>query len=61
MTPVTIGIIGVVLLLILIALKIPIAYSMFAVGFLGFSVLVSPSAALNMVSTEIFQTSLPIT
>ncbi|NLN65700.1 MAG: TRAP transporter large permease [Clostridiaceae bacterium] len=54
MTPVTIGIIGVVLLLILIALKIPIAYSMFAVGFLGFSVLVSPSAALNMVSTEIF-------
>lgn len=54
MTPVTIGIIGVALLLILIALKIPIAYSMFAVGFLGFSVLVSPSAALNMVSTEIF-------
>lgn len=54
MTPVTIGIIGVIVLLILIALKIPIAYSMFAVGFLGFATLVSPSAALNMVSTEIF-------
>lgn len=54
MNPVTIGILGVILLLVLIALKIPIAYSMFAVGFLGFTVLVSPSAALNMVSTEIF-------
>jgi len=54
MTPVTIGILGVVVLLILIALKIPIAYSMFAVGFVGFTILVSPSAALNMVSTEIF-------
>ncbi len=54
MTPVTIGILGVVLLLILIAMKIPIAYSMIAVGFVGFSILVSPSAALNMVSTEVF-------
>lgn len=54
MTPVMIGLIGVIVLLILVALKIPIAYSMMAVGFVGFTVLVSPSAALNMVSTEIF-------
>lgn len=54
MTPVMIGILGVIVLLILVAMKIPIAYSMFAVGFVGFAVLVSPSAALNMVSTEIF-------
>lgn len=54
MTPVTLGILGVIVLLILVAMKIPIAYSMFAVGFMGFAILVSPSAALNMVSTEIF-------
>lgn len=54
MTPVMIGILGVIVLLILVAIKIPIAYSMFAVGFVGFAILVSPSAALNMVSTEIF-------
>ena len=54
MTPVMIGILGVVLLLVLIAFKIPIAYSMLAVGLAGFAYLVSPSAALNMVSTEIF-------
>ncbi len=54
MTPEMIGILGVIVLLVLIALKIPIAYSMFAVGFVGFAILVSPSAALNMVSTEIF-------
>lgn len=54
MTPVTIGLIGVIVLLILIAFRMPIAYSMLIVGFFGFAVLVSPSAALKMVSTEIF-------
>jgi len=49
-----VGIIGVFVLLALIALRIPIAYAMLLVGFLGFSVLVSPQAALNMVTTEIF-------
>jgi len=49
-----VGVIGVLVLLALIALRIPIAYSMLLVGFLGFSCLVSPSAALNMVSTELF-------
>jgi tripartite ATP-independent transporter DctM subunit len=49
-----VGIIGILLLLALIALRIPIAYSMLLVGFLGFSYLVSPQAALNMVTTELF-------
>jgi len=49
-----VGIIGILLLLELIALRIPIAYSMLLVGFLGFSYLVSPQAALNMVTTELF-------
>ncbi|NLM28740.1 MAG: TRAP transporter large permease [Clostridiaceae bacterium] len=49
-----VGVIGIVVLLALIALRVPIAYSMLLVGFLGFSLLVSPAAALNMVSTELF-------
>ena len=49
-----VGVIGIVVLLALIALRVPIAYSMLLVGFLGFSLLVSPAAAVNMVSTELF-------
>lgn len=54
MTPAMVGLIGVILLIVLIALKIPIAYSMLFVGFCGFAYLVSPSAAITMVTTEIF-------
>ncbi|HZK28382.1 MAG TPA: TRAP transporter large permease [Thermoclostridium sp.] len=54
MTPEVIGLIGILIMLILIILKVPIAYSMFIVGFLGFAVIVTPNAALSMVGTEIF-------
>jgi tripartite ATP-independent transporter DctM subunit len=54
MTPEVIGLIGIILMLLLIMLKIPIAYSMFIVGFIGFAIIVSPDAALSMVGTEIF-------
>ena len=57
MNPVYVGIIGVfVLLALMLLLRFPIALSMLAVGFLGFSYLVSFKAALSMVSTEIFTT-----
>jgi len=54
MTPPVIGIIGVAVLLILILLRVPIAYSMLIVGFTGFALLVRPEAAFSMVATEIF-------
>ncbi len=54
MAPEIVGLVGVLILLVLIAMRIPIAYSMLIVGFFGFAYLVDPSAALNMVSTEIF-------
>lgn len=54
MTPPVIGIIGVIVLLILILLRVPIAYSMLIVGFTGFAILVKPDAAFSMVATEIF-------
>ena len=49
-----VGVIGIVVLRLLIVLRLPIAYSMRLVGFLGVSLVVSPAAALNMVSTELF-------
>lgn len=54
MTPAIIGLAGIALFLVMIALRIPIAYSMLLVGFGGFSLLVSPSAAFNMISAELF-------
>ncbi|NLM10540.1 MAG: TRAP transporter large permease [Clostridiaceae bacterium] len=54
MTPPVIGLIGIVILLILILLRVPIAYSMLIVGFTGFALLVKPDAAFSMVATEIF-------
>jgi len=54
MTPPVAGIIGVIVLLVLILFKVPIAYAMLIVGFTGFALLVSPEAAFSMVATEIF-------
>lgn len=47
----TVGIIGIVALILLIFAGLPIAFSMALVGFLGFSYLVSPSAGLGIMGT----------
>ncbi len=55
MDPVTIGIWGIVcLLLILFFFNIPVGFAMAIVGFGGFSLVVSPQAALASVSTELW-------
>lgn len=54
MNPEIIGLIGVLFFLILICLRIPIAYSMLITGILGFSILVSPKAALSMAVAEVY-------
>ena len=51
-----IGIIGIIFFLVLIAFKMPIAYAMFIVGFVGCTALVSISPALSLVSMDIFAT-----
>jgi len=53
-SPEVIGLIGVVVFLILIFLKIPIAYAMMAVGLIGFGIIVDFKAAFSMAATEIF-------
>lgn len=57
MTPLTIGLIGVVLFLLLIFFRIPIAFAMIIVGFAGFSIIQSSyTAALSMLSADMMST-----
>ncbi|MCG8402760.1 MAG: TRAP transporter large permease [Firmicutes bacterium] len=52
----TIGVVGVIVFFALLALRMPIAYAMALVGFVGFSYLVTPTAAFRMVAEEIYST-----
>lgn len=56
MTPVQIGIIGCIALIILLASSMPVAFVMAFVGTVGFAIIVSPSAALSMVIADIYDT-----
>jgi tripartite ATP-independent transporter DctM subunit len=53
MTPFTFGIVGFLFLLLLFALRTPVAFSMALTGFLGFSYLISLPAGLTMVAMQI--------
>lgn len=50
------GLIGIVAFLVLLTLRMPIAYAMALVGFAGFAYLTSATAALDMVAKELFST-----
>jgi tripartite ATP-independent transporter DctM subunit len=50
------GLVGTASFLVLILLRMPIAYAMALVGFVGFSYLTTISIAMNMVAKEIFNT-----
>jgi len=54
MSPVVIGLIGLLAFLVLLLLKKPVAFAMALVGFLGFSALTSFSSGLYMVATELY-------
>lgn len=57
MEAVTAGIIGIiVLLLVMFLLGMPVGFAMAVVGFCGFSYVVSPKAALNMIGTDVWLT-----
>ncbi len=49
-----IGLLGIALLLVLLALRIPVALTMFIVGFIGISILSGPTSALNLLASESF-------
>jgi C4-dicarboxylate transporter, DctM subunit len=56
MNELAIGIIGIGVLITLILVGTPIGFSLFFVGISGFSILVSPSAALSLLAKEVFHT-----
>ena len=57
MTPVLIGILGIILLFILFALRMQIGFAMALVGFLGFFALNSFEAAIGVLGIEPFKAS----
>jgi tripartite ATP-independent transporter DctM subunit len=56
MSPLLIGFTGTAVFFLLLVLRMPIAYAMALVGFMGFSYLVSPEAAFRVVAKDIFST-----
>jgi TRAP-type mannitol/chloroaromatic compound transport system permease large subunit len=55
MSPVTAGCIGICLLVLLFLLRMPVAFAMALVGFVGFAYLTNPVAALGLLSRDIFE------
>jgi len=56
MTPVQIGVLGCIALILLLASSMPVAFAMAIVGLVGFAVVVAPDAALSMATTELYDT-----
>ena len=50
----TIGIIGTIILVLLFFTRMPVAYCMVLVGYVGFSVVVSPSAGLGLLARDMY-------
>ena len=55
MSEITIGLIGLGVLLALFATGIELAFAMLVVGFLGFAYITSPEAAFNLLAKDIFE------
>ena len=56
MNPVTVGIIGIVVLLVVFLLRMPVGFAMALVGLVGFSWIVSPEAGFNILARDVFHT-----
>lgn len=56
MTPISSGIAGFILLIVLMLLRIPVGFVMAIVGFLGFALLASWDSALHMTARDFFST-----
>lgn len=56
MSPMQIGILGCIMLIILLMSSMPVAFSMAAVGVVGFAVIVNTKAALSMMISDLYGT-----
>ena len=62
MNPITAGLVGIAVLILLFLLRMPVAFAMALVGFVGFAFLTTPEAALSLLANDIFAsfTSYPL-
>ena len=56
MTPLDVGILGCVILFVLLAASLPVAFAMAVVGFIGFAAIVNTSAGASMITLELYET-----
>ncbi len=56
MSPITTGIVGIILLLILFLMRMPVAFAMTFVGLSGFAYLTGPVPAFGLLAQDIFET-----
>ena len=56
MSPVLAGIFGILIMILMFMTRMPVAFVMALVGFAGFSLMVSPSAGLVLLSRNVFET-----
>ncbi|MDZ7370695.1 MAG: TRAP transporter large permease [candidate division KSB1 bacterium] len=56
MTPMQIGLLGIGLMFVLLIAGLPVAFAMGLAGFIGFSWIVSPQAALSLIANDFFDT-----
>lgn len=54
MSPEIIGLLGMAILFVLLGLRVPVAFAMFAVGFVGNWILNSPAAAMSQLASDSF-------
>jgi len=55
MSPTTIGIIGIAIMVLIFFTRMPVAYVMTLIGFLGFSLMISFKGGLNLLSRNIYE------
>ena len=60
MSPTLIGSIGLIVMLAIFMTRMPVAYAMILVGWLGFSYMVSFKGGLNLLSRNIYETFPPM-
>ena len=56
MTPLHIGILGIALMGLLLTASMPVAFAMAVIGYIGFSLVVNPQAALSMITLDLYDT-----
>ncbi len=56
MDPVTIGIIGIVVLVVIFLLGMPVGFTMAFVGLIGFSIITTPKSGLGMLARDLYAT-----